>query len=123
LRGEPAGKENGGRSESRSEIDSHFLNFGKMMMRGRMIEELGECEANLIQARPIQIAKHDALSCFLLSGLDQVQLRAKILPSLAVVDDAIDPRPKLRIHRLTQFFLPPEVEGQVGIQVRENNAR
>src|SRR5439155_26163947 len=107
---------------SRGEINSHFLNFGKMMMRGRMIEELGEREANLIQPCPIQVAKHDALSGFLLSGLDEMQLRAKILPCPAVVDDAVDPRPKLRIHRLREFVLPLEVERQVGIQMRKIKA-
>ena len=92
-------------------------------MRGRMIEELGECEANLVQPGLIQIAKHDPLPGFLLSGLYQMQLGAKILPSLAVIDDTVNPSPKLRIHRLRKLFLPPEVERQVGIQVRKNNAR
>src|SRR6266480_5535727 len=94
-----------------------------MMMRGRMIEELREREADLIQPRPIQIAKYDPLPGFLLRGLDQVHLCGKILPRLAVVDDTIDPGPKLRVHWFVKFLLPPKIKGQVRIQVRKNDAR
>ena len=82
-----------------------------------MIEELRQCETSSVQSRPIQVAKHDALFCFRLCGLHETHLRLKILPGLAVVDDSIDPRPKLRIHRLTEFLLPPKVERQVRIEI------
>ena len=82
-----------------------------------MIEELRERETNLIQSRPIQVAKDDALFCLGLCRLHETHLRAKILPGLAVIDDSIDPRPKLRIHRLMEFVLPPKVQGQVRIQI------
>ena len=88
-----------------------------------MIEELRERKANVVQPRPVQVAKHDALVSFFLCGLQQTHLRAEIFPAVAVVDNSIDPRPKLRVHRLTEFFLPPKVKGQIGIQVRENDAR
>ena len=52
-----------------------------------------------------------------------MHLRAKIIPGLTVINDTIDPRPKLRIHRFTEFLLPPKVKRQVRIQVGENNAR
>ena len=82
-----------------------------------MIKELRERETNLVQSRPIQIAKDDALFCLSLCGFHETHLRLKILPGLAVVDDSIDPCPKLRIHRLTEFLLPPKIQRQVRIQV------
>src|SRR5438477_8047274 len=51
-----------------------------------------------------------------------MHLRVKISPALTVIDDSIDPRPKLRIHRITEFLLPPEIKRQVGIQMREHYA-
>ena len=87
-----------------------------------MIEELSEREADLVQPRPIQIAKHNPLFRFLLCGLNQAHLFGKILPRLTVVNDAIDPRPQLWVHRLTKFALPPKVKRQVRIQVREYDA-
>ena len=80
------------------------------MMRRRMIKELRERETHIVQARPIQVAKHDPLFRFFLRGLHQALLRAKIVPDLAVIDDSINPCPKLWIHRLTEFLLPPQVE-------------
>src|SRR5438045_9338527 len=94
-----------------------------MMMRCRMVEELSECEADLVQSRPVQIAKHNPLFRFLLRGLNQAHLSGKILPRLTVVNDAIDPRPQLRVHQLTKFALPPQIQRQVRIQRREYDAR
>src|SRR5882724_5229064 len=92
-------------------------------MRCGMIEELRQGEANLVQARPVQIAKHNPLVRLFLRALHQTELFPKIVPSLAVIDHSIDPRPKLRIHRLTELLLPPEVQRQIRIQIREKNAR
>jgi hypothetical protein len=50
---EPAGKKDSSRSESRGEVDSEFPEFGKMMMRRRMIEKLRQRETHIIQSRPI----------------------------------------------------------------------
>src|SRR2546423_109659 len=92
-----------------------------MMMRSRMIEKLGDGQPSFIEARPVQIAQHDPLFRFLLRGLDQTHLRFEILPTLAVVDEAIDPGPKLRVHRIVQLALPPKIKRQIGIKMRENN--
>ena len=53
----------------------------------------------------------------------RLHLRVKIAPGLAVVNHAIDPGPKLRVHRSAKFLLPPEIERQIGIELRENNVR
>ena len=121
LRRKPANKEKSGRSESVGVIKPDLFDFSKTMMRGRMIEELRERETNLVQSRPIQVAEDDALFCLCLRGVHETHLRLKIAPWLAVVDDSIDPRPKLRIHRLAKFVLPPK--RRIRIQVRENNIR
>src|SRR4029077_11143099 len=42
-------------------------------------------------------------------------------PSLAVIDYPIHPRPKLRVHRVVKFALPPEIEWKVGVEMREDN--
>ena len=55
--------------------------------------------------------------------LDQSHLLVKIPPDLAVIDDAIDPGPKLGIDRGAKLFLPPKVERKVGIELRKNNVR
>src|SRR5260370_32985549 len=122
LGGEPHRQEDSGRSKARREINVRILHFREMMMRCRMIEELSECGADLVQSRPVQIAKHNPLLCFLLRGLNQAHLSGKILPRLTVVNDSIDPRPQLRFHRLMQFALPPKIKRQVRIQVREYKA-
>ena len=62
-----------------------------MMMRARMIEELGEGEAETNEPRPIQITQHNALFGFALRGLDQAHLGVEIAPRLAVVNQSIDP--------------------------------
>src|SRR6476659_3488289 len=93
------------------------------MMRRGMIKELCDRKTNIVQSRPIEIAKHHTLFCLLFCGLHQAHLRAKIFPALAVIDYSVDPFPKLWIHRLAKFALPPKIERQVRIQVRENYAR
>src|SRR5947209_2276106 len=93
-----------------------------MMMRRGMIEELGERKADLVEARPIQVAQDDALFRFILRRFDEAHLRAKILPIAAVVNETVHPGPKLRIHRIVQFALPPKMKWKVGIKVRKNNA-
>ncbi len=94
-----------------------ILNFREMMVRRWMIEELRERESDFVEPRPIQIAKHDTLLCFLLCQFNQPDLRGKIRPSLTIVNYSIDPSPKLRIHRLAEFLLPPKVERQIRIQM------
>src|SRR5689334_21277413 len=92
------------------------------MVRSRMIEKLRECEAKIVQPRPIQVAQGQALFRFALSCFDQRHLRGKIFPAVAVVDESIDPLPELRVHRVTQFPLPPQIKWQVRIEIRENDA-
>ncbi len=86
-------------------------------MRGRMIEELGKRETNAVESCPVEIAENNSLLRFLLYRLHQAHLRAEILPALAVVNDSVDPRPELRVHRFTEFFLPPHIEGQIGVEM------
>src|SRR5207302_7174568 len=92
------------------------------MMRSRMIEELRQREAKVVQPRPIQVAQDQALLRFALSGFDQRHLRGKIFPAVAVVDESVDPLPELRVHRVMEPPLPPEIKWQVGIQIGEDDA-
>src|SRR5262245_13003595 len=93
------------------------------MMRSGMIEELREREAKVVQPRPIQVAQDQALLRFALSGFDQRHLRGKSFPAVAVVDESVDPLPELRVHRVMELPLPPEIEWQGGIELRKNNVR
>src|SRR5436190_5122624 len=93
------------------------------MMRPRMIEELSDPESKLDQAGPVEIAKHNALFRFRLRGFNSSHLTVKIAPGLAVVNYAIDPGPKLRVHRIVKFTLPPKIKGEIGIEMREDNVR
>src|SRR5215472_10345110 len=86
-----------------------------------MIKELGKGEPGTVEPRPIQVAKDNALLGFLLCEIDQTHLCAKIIPAMAVVDDSIYPCPKLRVHWLAKFLLPPQVEWEIGVQVREDD--
>ena len=54
---------------------------------------------------------------------DKPKLRPEILPRPAIIDQSVDPLPKLRIHRVVKFTLPPEIKRQIGIEMRKNNAR
>ena len=88
-----------------------------------MIEKLGESETEMNESSPIQITEHDALFGFALRHLDQAYLGVEIAPRLAVVNQSINPRPKLRVHRLGKFRLPPKIEREIGIELGKNNAR
>src|SRR5437879_7349827 len=94
-----------------------------MMMRRRMIKKLRDCVADLVESRPIEIAKHDALFRFLLRGFDETHLRAKVSPSLAVENQPIEPLRKLRAQRLGKIVLPPERNGQIRIEMGKENTR
>src|SRR5580693_2810272 len=94
-----------------------------MMMRSRMIEKLGDGVADLVESGPVQVAKYDPLLGFLFRGFDEAHLRCEISPRLAVEDQSVDPRPKLRVHRFGKIILPPKIKRQIGIEVGENNAR
>src|SRR5207237_10414954 len=89
----------------------------------RMIEELGEGQAEMNKSGPIQITQHNALFGFALRSLDQAHLGVEIVPRLAVVNQSIDPRPKLRVHRLGKFRLPPKIKREVGIEMGTDNVR
>src|SRR5207237_9117551 len=86
-----------------------------------MIEKLGESETEMNESSPIQITEHDALFGFALRRLDQSHLGLEIAPRLAVVNQSIDPRPKLRIHWLGKICLPPKIERESGIEGGEKN--
>src|SRR5438552_13561142 len=91
------------------------------MMRSRMIEELRQREAKVVQPRPIQVAQDQALLRFALSCFDQRHLCGKIFPAVAVVDESVDPLPELPVHRVTEFPLPPQIKWQVRIEIREDD--
>src|SRR5581483_12206265 len=93
------------------------------MMRRRMIEKLCDGITNLVETGPIQIAKSDPLFCFALRGLNAAHLLVKILPNLAVKNYAIDPCPKLGVYFRGKFVLPPKIEREIGVQVREDDIR
>ena len=113
LCSEPTGKKERSRSESGCKIDAHVTDFGQAMMRSRMIEELCDGEADIVQARPILVAQDQALLRFAMSSFDQRHLRGKIFPVVAVVDESVDPLPELRIHGFAELLLPPEIERQI----------
>src|SRR5215471_9406817 len=41
---------------------------------------------------------------------------------MAVVDESVDPLPELRMHRVTEFPLPPQTTWQIRIESGENDA-
>src|SRR4029077_18039817 len=123
LRSQPAYKQDRGRSEPWRKIDPRLADLGEAMVRSGMIEELREREAKVVQPRPIQVAKHDTLVGLLLHQLEKTCLRAKIAPATSAIDHAIDPRPKLWIHRFAKFFLPPKTTRQIRIQIGKDDAR
>ena len=88
-----------------------------------MIKKLRDGETQLHKSRPIQIAEDDALFGFGARLLDQTHLRVEIAPRLTVVDQAINPGPKVRIHRIAEFTLPPQIKWKIGIEMRKDNAR
>ena len=97
------------------------LDFPKMMMRTRVVEELSKSDAEMNEPGPVQITQDDALFGFALCCLDQSHLRVEVTPGLTVVDQSIDPRPKLWIHRFGEFGLPPEIKWEIGIELGKNN--
>jgi hypothetical protein len=123
LRGEPADEQDSGRSKARRERDLNALDIVQTLARCGAIEELRDGEADLHEPRPVEVAKNDAVMRFSLRRLHEPHLVLEVAPERAVVDQPVDPRPELRIDRVRQFALPPEVERQIGIEVREDDAR
>src|SRR6185436_12151311 len=56
-------------------------------------------------------------------GFDALNLLAEMAPCLAVVDNAVHPRPQLRIHWIVKFTLPPKIEWKIGIKLGKNDVR
>ena len=92
-------------------------------MRSRMIKELRDRQTELDEPSPVEIAEDNTLLRFRLRGFDALHLLAEVAPCLAVVDDTIHPRPKLRVHRLVKFALPPKIKGKIGIELGEDDVR
>src|SRR5205807_9214655 len=120
-RAQPTEQKQRGRFESGSVIDRDVCDFPEVMVRRGVIEKLSDGVADLVEPCPIQIAEHDPLFCFLFRSFDEMHLRVEIFPSLAVENQSIDPGPKLRIHFLGEIVLPPEIERQVGIEMRKDD--
>jgi hypothetical protein len=123
LRGEPPCQEQRGRAKSRREIDLNALDFIEARVGPGVVEELSKREPNLDEPGPIQIAENDSLLRVGLSRFQALDLGAEIVPALAVVNNAIDPRPELRVHRVGKFALPPEIEREIGIELGKNDVR
>ncbi len=62
-------------------LDEPFSNLDVTSAREitLLIKKLRDGVADLVESRPIEIAKHDALFRFLLRGFDETHLRAKVL--------------------------------------------
>src|ERR1043166_921655 len=86
-----------------------------------MIKELRERGAKVVQPRPIQVAQDQALLCLALSCFDQRHLRRKTFPTMAVVNESVDPLPELRVHRVMELSLPPKIKWQIRIELRKDN--
>ena len=73
----------------------------------------------------VQFKSHKTRRClgFVLRAVSTRRICARNFPIVAVVDEAIDPGPELRIHRIGKFLLPPEMKRQIGIQMRKDDAR
>src|SRR6478672_7521227 len=121
LRGQPADEEERSGTEPRRVLDLKRLDFHQVMISRGMIEELRQRDAEVHQAHPIQVTEDDAVFCFVLRRLDQLHLLIELAPGLAVVNDPIDPGPKLRIERSAKLLLPPEIERQIGVELREDD--
>ena len=76
-----------------------------------------------MKASPIQIAQHCAIALSCREVAHEVELVAGVAPRGAVVDQPVDPGPKLLVQRFWKLLLPPHTERQIGVQVRENNIR
>ena len=104
------------------QVDLERVNFGEFRKRGGVVEETREGVAPWLEAGPVQIAQDGAFSPRR-EVADHGKLVGRIGPLGAVVDQAIHPRPERVVEGLGQIALPPEAEGQIGIEVGKNNVR
>ncbi len=86
-----------------------------------MIKQLGQGEARTEQARPVQVTEDRALGIERGDLACDGELLDGLLPVGAVKDEPVDPAPELLVQRLAEFPLPPEIERQVGVQMRKDD--
>ena len=86
----------------------------------RVIEHLRERLAQVQRARPVQVAQGQARSArdrAIRSSRRELLRRAAPMPGCRKIE-AIDPGPELFVDRVGKLALPPEVERQIGIEIR-----
>ena len=88
-----------------------------------MVEEIGDRDPPVVQAGPVEIAEDGMRFRKRVDPVDERELLLGFCPCAAIEDQPIDPAPELAIERLPKCGLPPEAQGQVGIQMRKNNIR
>ena len=101
----------------------HFLDFSHPCQRARMIEELSQGEAGSDQPGPIQVTQNRPHFGQGADFSDQLKLLRRSIPFGAIVNQSVHPAPELFVERFAKFALPPKIERQVRIKVREDDVR
>ena len=88
-----------------------------------MIEHLGHGLAQVERARPVEIAEDRPRARGGEDGLQTRDLLAHLAPFAAVEDEPVDAAPELLARLRAQLALPPEVERQIGVEIRIQHIR
>lgn len=124
--GDPSEEKEGGGAGTWGMANLDRVDGGKLLKGGMVVKERGEGEAAAQNAGPIQIAE-DGLSG--LGGLGGASLEEKLelLPRLSplgtIEEEAIHPGPHFLFQEGREIRLPPEDEGEVGIEVGKDDIR
>jgi hypothetical protein len=104
-------------------VDSHFFQVPQERGRGRFVECECERTAESEAADPVQVTHVDPSASAVDDPLETLQLLTWVNPIAAVEDELVYPGPDLASGRSRKLFVPPKVQGEVVIEVREYDPR
>lgn len=119
---QPSCEEEGGGFVLRAMADADVFEIPEERGGGGVVEGEREGASESEATHPVQVADVDPSACAVDDPVEALELLAGIQPVAAVEEEFVDPRPNLRAGVDGEFLVPPEVEGQVVIQVGEDHA-
>ena len=127
-RGEPAEEEQGGGAGAGGVAERDAAQGADACGAVGRVVHLRDGLAEVGGADPVQVAEHGAAggegaAVHGERGAHGGELCARVFPRAAVEDEAVHPAPDFGVHLLGAFAAPPEGEGQVVVELREDEVR
>lgn len=119
LDGEPGEELEGGVAVGRVVADLHGGDVRQRALGDRVVEQPGDAEAELPRAGPFQVLEDERVGVRR-EGFDAVERGGWLGPLRGIDDQAVDDADEAFGENGGEFALPPEDEGEIGIEVGED---